>query len=93
MILCIDADNLQVTRCGSSITVLARHPTPLHHATRIGTAASTTSVTMNLLHTVRCSLTGEVMTLHHTGIAATLTGADHINSRNNHMRLGLVFQS
>jgi hypothetical protein len=37
---------------------------------------------VNFLHTVRCTLPREIMPLHHTGVAATLTGPDNINTSN-----------
>jgi hypothetical protein len=46
---------------------------------------------MNLLHTVRRTLTGEVMPLHHTSKTTTLTGARNINCLHFRQDINLDF--
>ena len=60
---------------------VARHATTLERAARRSTAAGTAGVPVHLLHTMRGTLPGKAMTLHHAREAAALAGADHVDRR------------
>jgi hypothetical protein len=79
MIFGINANHLEISHGNADATESAGHLLTFEDATRIGAAACTTEVTMALLHAVRSTLTGEVMTLHNARKATALAGGNNIH--------------
>src|SRR5690606_28827105 len=76
--LSVDPDHLEVESGHLVVAHAARHPHPLEDAGGSGAGPDRTRRPVLLVISVRCALTGEVVTLHHAGEPLALGGAGDV---------------
>src|SRR5690554_2473127 len=74
-----DANDFEVLDGGAVVTELSRHFEATEGTTRGRRGTDRTAAAVSFVHTVRCFHTGEVVTLHYTGEAATFCETSNVD--------------